>query len=152
MKKLLIILFGIFLCFNSNAQTDTLGYDLIFKRNVIVSKDTTYDVNYSTLSDIINVYVVPNNMVAKINTASMHETEISQNGCVSHRFDLMINDKAYEGGEWSDLNGSWLDSGDKLDILWFQQTSVGWTGYQCQYSYSSVISITEYTKVPIVSD
>ena len=161
MKKIIIITIGLFSFFSSNAQTDTLGYDLIFKKNANILIDTTV---YLGVGGSIQAflwddqYTVPNNSVAKINLAKWYDEYISGQGCIDHYVSIIINgvffDKNYSSGgtiDWGDFKGVWLDSGETIAVQVYQRTNNG-NGNNCHYTYNCIVSITEYLKIPITSD
>ncbi len=151
MKILIIITIGLFSFFSSNAQTDTLGYELLFNRIVTVDQDTTVNFSccnggYSTYTNIWNnQYITPNNCIAKISQASMIEL-VGGNYCQSE-FYILINDKKIDDLK---AEGIWLKTGDIIDVYFWARASS--PGYSCNAEYRSFISIIEYNKVPIISD
>ena len=134
MKKIIIITIALFSFFSSNAQTDTLGYELIFNQILVLEGSADYATYEPEPHKIIGT--VPNGKVWKINNLNAYNT--------SGEFYIdIVSDIITRYKHITSSNISFLGEGETIR---FRPTSANNTVNLYW------VSITEYNKTPILSD
>lgn len=135
MKKIIIITIALFSFFSSNAQTDTLGYELVFNQILVLEGSADYATYEPEPYKVIGT--VPNGKVWKINNLNTYltgneEFYIDIVSDIITRYKLISSSNISFLGEGETIRFRPINTNNTVNLYW--------------------VNITEYNKIPIITD